>query len=97
MASIQSLLSDESLPDLTAEKENRPAPLRPESPSWIAKISRYDELLAEMEKLKGKYEKAQNDKVSLRDHISKLNQEAENETQKSHERLAGLLSEFKKV
>ena len=93
VASIQSLLSEKIVPGITAEKENRLAPLQPESPSWIAKISRYDELLVEMEK----YEKAQNDKVPFQHHISKINRDAENESQKTDEKLAGLLSEFKKV
>ena len=99
VASIQSLLSDQSLPDPSDDKENRSTPTgnRRDSASWIEKIGRYDTMLTEMEKLKAKHERAQSDKVALREQIQKLHDEAENETQKSHERLAGLLSEFKKV
>ena len=103
IASIQSLISDEE-PSSSADKENA-TPLeekskknsRRNSASWIEKIGRYDELVADMKELRAQFAKAQADKLSLREQLAQLNGEAENEAQKGHERLAGLLSEFKKV
>ena len=103
IASIQSLISDQSLAesdrqtDENSEPNGNPRLSRKNSASWMEKIKRYDELLIEMEKLKNKFEKVQADKVQLRDQIQKLKNSEEMEIQKSHDRLAGLLSEFKKV
>ena len=47
--------------------------------------------------IKEKFERAQLDKINLQDEIRKRVSEAQEETSKSHERLGGIIQEFKKV
>ena len=97
--SLQSILSEHST--TISDKENRMEITsdnsRRSSAGWIEKIKRFDDLASEMTKLKAKYEKVQSDKCALREVIGNIRSEASDETEKSHQRLSGLLGEFKKV